>query len=228
MKLFAARKEWNHIAVALAHLLSVSAGYYSHVFNDVFLRKREYVAVKGAVELLCSIACVLNMLLLILSYRHACSIVQQNVCRHEHWVIKGAYTYLFVLCFSILECVCTHEVRHRRERIENPGEFGVRRHVRLLEKHCLLGVDTDGEECSGEFARQATHLFPVLHAIECMVVGHHEVALMYAIVLHIDKLLECAEVVANMRLTCRFNTGEQNRLLSHGYTIAWVYSLHKW
>ena len=108
--------------------MSVSTWHYRNLGHDVFFWKREGVT-KNAIEFFCSVACVFDVLLLVLSYRYFLGVIEENIRSHEHWVVERTDIDLFVTSLSVLECVRTHEVRHGGDGIENPCELGVRGHV---------------------------------------------------------------------------------------------------
>ena len=136
-------------------------------------------SVKNAIKLLGRVTRVFNMLFLVLSYRHNRSVVEKNICSHEHWVVKRADANLPTLRLRVLKGVCAHEVWHCGDSVKNPCEFGVCRHVRLFEKYHFLRVKADGEICHHQLAGASFHLFGLLHRVQRVVVGNEDKAFVF-------------------------------------------------
>src|SRR3989344_1702474 len=80
-------KERDSVVVALAHLFAVYAGYRADAFEYHLLRFFKSFAI-GKVKFCCRLARVLDVLALVLAHRHHVGVVQKNIRRHQHRVIK--------------------------------------------------------------------------------------------------------------------------------------------
>ncbi len=70
------------------------------------------------------------MLLLIFADGHQVGLIKQNVSRHQHRVIKHADTNIFALLPRLFfELRHPLKLRHARDAIQYPGQFGVFRNI---------------------------------------------------------------------------------------------------
>ena len=82
-------KERDGVAVALAHFFAVDAGHRADAFEYHLPRFFKRFAISG-IKFCRGLARVLDVLALVLAHRHDIGVVQQNIRRHQHGVIKKA------------------------------------------------------------------------------------------------------------------------------------------
>ncbi len=184
--------------------------------HNVRFGERKNFFFENAVELFCSVARILDMLLLVLSHGNDSCVVEQNIGGHEHWVIERTNIELLALCFCVFVRVRAHEVRHRRDGVENPTELCVCGHIGLFEKYHFFWIKSDGNVGHDEFTRTAAHVFGILHRIECMVVGDENEGLVVARVSERYLLAHSTKIVADVEVASGFYARDEN----------WFFTLH--
>src|SRR3989344_9466057 len=95
-------KKRYDVTVTLTHLLSVCAEHDRNVRQYVWFRKLENFCFENSVEFFGCVARIFYVLFLVSTHRHNIGIVEQDVGRHKHWVIKSADAYFFALRLCVL------------------------------------------------------------------------------------------------------------------------------
>ena len=205
-------------AVAQAHDARRRAG-------DQWLRKREEGLAKTIaldrsakiiIEFLGDVARQLQMLLLIVADRHMRRAIDQNVGGHQHRIVEQADRSVFaILAGLVLELRHAVQPADARHAVQHPGEFGVFRHLALVEDDVLLRIDAAGDEGGGDFAGVVAQLDRILRHSDRVQIDDAIDALMR--VLQGDEFGDRAEIIPQMQIAGRLHTGEDTLFeLGHG------------
>ena len=147
------------------------------------------------------------MLFLVLPYRDEIGLVQKNVRSHQDRIGEKADTGTFSIALTfVLELSHSLKFAHPGVAGEHPGQFGVFRDVRLDENGRRIGVNTGSEINSGEIKRLLPETVRILGQRDRVKVDDAVKRLI--IVLQRDPILECAEIVADMKVTRRLCPAE--------------------
>ena len=166
------------------------------------------------VELLRDVARELKVLLLILADRHMRGAIDENVGRHQRRIgVEADRRILAVLARLLLELRHPIEPAQPRHAVEYPGEFGVLRHLALIEHDVFFRVDAAGEERRGDLTDGTRKLGRVLPGCDRMQIDDAIDAVVA--VLQFGKALDGAEVIAKMQVAGRLDAGKNQFLERH-------------
>ena len=163
------------------------------------------------------------MLLLVLADRHGVGAVEQDVGGHEHRVVEQRHADALALLPGglVLELRHAPQLAHVGDRVEDPHELGVRRHVALHEDDGALRVDARGEEQVDEVDRVAPQLGALLAHGDGVQVDDAVDAVVR--LLHGHPVADGAEVVAEVQRAGGLDAAEDARpahrclfLFAHG------------
>ena len=146
------------------------------------------------------------MLHLILAHRHEIGAIQQDVGRLQHRIVEDPGHDLFLPRRLLLERGLPLEFAKRRERIENPGEFGVLGHLRLHEYGRDSGIQSRREQSHGHLPGTSFELVARVRHRDGVIVHHAEKRLVGVLQGH--PVLHGAEVVSYVEITRRLNAAE--------------------
>ena len=198
---FIVAKKRNRITITFAHLAPVNTGNN----RDVFLYNRSWenkCFSEKAIEFLRNISRHFQMLFLVLPDRHHIRILDQNISRHQYWIIKSTDIHFLTLRLRILECVRAHQIRHCRDAVENPRKLGYLRHIGLKKKYGLFRVNSDCKIVKGNIIRVLSERGAVLRTCKRVIIRDENKRAI--LILQVHKLLHCPEVIADMRPPRRF------------------------
>ena len=71
---------------------------------------------------------------LILPHRHRVGAIEEDVRGLKHWIVENAGRDAFLTLRLLLELRLTLQLPERRDRVENPGQLGMFRNLRLHEE----------------------------------------------------------------------------------------------
>ena len=154
---------------------------------------------EGVVEALGHVARELHVLLLVLAHRDGVGAVQQDVRRHEHRVVEEPDGDALALGAGrlVLELRHAAQLAHVGDRVQDPHELGVRRHVALYEDDGPLRVDAGGKIRVGHVDRVAPELGAHLAHGDRVQIDDAVDAVVC--LLHGDVVADGAEVVAEVQ-----------------------------
>ncbi len=147
------------------------------------------------------------MLLLIVPYRNVGGAVDENVSRHQARI--GEQTegrVLTVLAGLVLELRHAVHPADARDAVEYPCEFCVLQHLTLVEDDVLLRVDAARQEGGGDRTRLVGQIV-MRHGRGQRVQIDDTIDALMA-VLQRDKLLQRAQIIAEVKIARRLNAGE--------------------
>ena len=176
-------------------------------FADHGFRQHEQVA-KQVVEALGNIARQFEMLTLIVPHRDLMGLIEQDIGRHQDGVVEQSGRHAVRLLLGCLVLVLGHAVEptDRRHAVQNPGQLGMGRNMRLHEDRRHVGIDTTRNVQRGNFTRLGGQLLRVLQYGDSVHVHDAEEALV--VMLFLDPLAECAEIIADSKVARRLNAGQ--------------------
>mmetsp|Transcript_14434 Transcript_14434/g.57521 ORF Transcript_14434/g.57521 Transcript_14434/m.57521 type:complete len:432 (+) Transcript_14434:1001-2296(+) len=179
------------------------------VFDDERFGLAKHLALlafaKLVVEAARDVARQLQVLALVLADGHEPGLVQQDVGRHEHGVVEEADADVLALLDGLF-LVLDHALEpvHRCRAVEQPGEFGVRRDVRLQEDGRLVGVDAGRHVRGGGLQRVLRELLGVVRHRDGVEIDD-EVPRFRPFGRQLDPLPNGAEVVPEMQRARRLH-----------------------
>ena len=194
----------NHVVtviVRLGHLLRrLEQRHHARTrLRNKRLRHFEHVAING-VETLGNIAAQFKVLLLIFANRYLVSLIQQNVCRHQHRIVKQTGVDVFRVAGGfILELGHAAQLAEIGVAVQRPAQLSVFRHVRLYEDGAFFRVDAAGQIQSQRVERRFTQRLRVLADGNRMLV--HDAVDAVIVILHVDPLTQCTHVVTDGQFT---------------------------
>ena len=189
-------KDFNGVAVALAHLLAVDAGDEGGFFADLGFGNHEGLAILF-IELDGDVTGHFHVLLLVLAHRDDVGIVEQNVSRHEHGIGKETVIHGNALGGLVFEGVPLFQQAHGGECGEEPGEFGDFGDIRLAEENGFLGIEAAGEEIQSDIPGILAPLGGVEEGGHGMVIGDEVQRL--ALVLQLNGRPHHPEIVSEVQ-----------------------------
>ena len=201
----------------LRHFLrAVAQGHDARgrALDDRF-RQDEQVDAVVVIELLGDVAGEFDVLLLVLTDRHVCRLVDQDVGRHQVWIDVQARTRgIAVLAGLVLELGHAVQPAEAGDAVEDPGEFRVRRHMALHEQGRARRIDARRDIAGRDFAGGAGQLrrFDAICG-DGVEIHHAEEALI--VLLHPDPIADRTEIVAEMEISGRLDAG-QDAAAGHG------------
>ena len=183
---------------AAAHLAEVALGH------------GENIAV-NAVEALGNVPGQLQMLLLIRADGHQIGLIEQNIRRHQHGVIKQARVDV-VRVLGALVLVLGHagKLAHIGEAVQDPGQLCVAADMALAVDDVFLGIQTTGDVGGGHFQTAAAQLGGILPHGDGVHVHHAVDAVV--VVLQKGEVPQRADVVADGQGAGRLDAGEDRFL----------------
>ena len=140
----------------------------------------------------------LDVLALIVPYRHLVGAVQYDVPGHENGIVEQSGGH--ALHSGGLVLVLGHALQPAdgRDAVENPARLGMGGDVALDEQRALVRAKTAGEQHRGQLAGLAAQILRIERRGDRVEVHDAEEVLL--IVLLLDPLLERADVVAELRV----------------------------
>jgi hypothetical protein len=147
------------------------------------------------------------MLLLILTHRHMRGLVQQDVGGHQDRVgIEAQDGIVLLLARLFLELGHAVQPAERRVAGQDPVQFGMAGHRRLVEQDVLVRIDPR-RDIGGR------HLADIVPQGFGVMINGHGVQIDDAenrvhIVLQLHPVLQCAEIIAEVELAGRLHAGK--------------------
>ncbi|MCY1236645.1 hypothetical protein D9M72_493110 [compost metagenome] len=163
------------------------------------------------IELLGNVARQLQVLLLVVTDRNVGGTIDENVGRHQARI--GEQTergVLAVLAGLVLELRHAAHPTDARDAIEDPGEFGVLGHGRLIEDDMFLRIDARSDEGCGD--RADLPLQVLVHELSGDRVQVDDAVDAIVVFLQRHELADRTEIIAEMEIARRLNAGEYERL----------------
>ena len=156
------------------------------------------------------------MLLLVLADRHMGRAIDENVGSHQRGIgIEANGRVLAVLAGLLLELRHPVEPADAGNAIEDPGQFGMFRHLALVEHDMSRRIDTSRNEGSGYFTDVGLQELRVLRHRDGMQIDDTVDALVRLLQRH--ELRDRAEVISEMKVSGRLNAGKHELFESgHG------------
>ena len=147
------------------------------------------------------------MLHLVLADRHHVGAIEQNVRRLQHGIVEDPGVHALLALRLLLELRLSLELTERRDRVEDPGQLGMFRNLRLHEQR---GARSDRCPPTSSDDR---HLAPALAQLRRARSARDRVVVDDAddrleLVLQLRPVLHRAEVVADVQLPGRLNPTE--------------------
>ncbi|CZW17140.1 Uncharacterised protein [Enterobacter hormaechei] len=176
------------VIVRLGHLFGrLQQGHHARAgFRNKRLRHFEHVTVKR-IEALGNIAAQLQVLLLVFTHRHLVGLVQQNVGRHQHRIIKQTgVDILRVARRLILELGHAAQLAEIGVAVQRPAQLRVLWHVRLNENGALLWIDTARQVQRQRIERCFAQLLGILTRGDSMQI--HDAVNAVVVILHAHPL----------------------------------------
>ena len=161
---------------------------------------------EAVVEALGDVARQLQVLALVVADRDEIGLVEQDVAGHQDRVREEAGRDELAPLRLVLELRHPAELAVARDRGEQPGRLGVRRHVALAEDGRALGVEAGREEHRGEIERRLAQLRRLVVDRDRVQVDDAEERV--AGLLRRRVLAEAAAVVAERLAAGRLDAGE--------------------
>ena len=158
------------------------------------------------VEPLGDVARQLQVLALVVADRHLVGLVEQDVAGHQHRVGEERGGDELLLVALVLELRHPAQLAEARDRAQQPGGLGVRRHVALAEDGRALGVEPGREQHRGQVERALAQVGRVVLDRDRVQVDDAEERL--AELLRGRVLAEAAAEVAEVLRARRLDAGE--------------------
>ena len=146
------------------------------------------------------------MLDLVLAHRNEVGEVEQDVRRLQHGIVEEPRHHLLLPRRLFLERHLPLELAERRDRVEDPGEFGMFGHLRLHEQRRLRRVDPGGEEAHRHLVRAPLQVRRLVGRDDGVVVDHAEERL--ELVLQLHPVLHRPEIVSYVQFARRLDAAE--------------------
>ena len=151
----------------------------------------------------------LHVLDLVLAHGHHLALVDQDVRRLQHGVVQQAdVDVLAVLARLVLELGHALQLAQRGERVEDPRQVRVPRHLGLHEQQSLLQVDAAGHQLQGHLPHGLGHLLRVVLDGDGVKVDDGDVGAV--LVLQAHPVAHGAEIVADVQQPCRLDARKEN------------------
>ena len=196
---FVFREKRYGVVVTLGHFSSIRPRYNSHIFHNHRLWQFKCL-ISFAINTIEFFGCVSRnfyVLFLVSSDGHYVCVIKQNIRRHQHWIIKGADIYFFVLGFSVLKSVGPHQVRHGGNGIKNPTKLRMLGNIGLFKQGDLFRIKPQCQIIKHNPYNIFLHFFGTLNRLQGMIVNYKRIYIIFF--LHAEKLFHHAEIVADMR-----------------------------
>src|SRR5205807_9998062 len=144
-------KNFDGVAVALAHLLAIGPRHDGDFVANLRLRDDEGLAILF-VELDGDVARDFHVLLLVAAYGHNVRIVDQDVGGHEDWISKEAVTGGNTASELVFITGAALQQTHGRNGGEHPGELGHFGDVGLAKEDRFFRIESASQkiECDVE------------------------------------------------------------------------------
>src|SRR4029450_1301374 len=177
---------------------------------------------KVIVELLSDVARELQVLLLILSYRHMRRSINENVGGHQRRIgVQADRGVLAVLARLLLELGHAIEPAQAGHAVEYPGEFCMLGDLALIEYNVFLRIDAAGKESGGHLARVLRQLLRTAPDGQRLGDGVQVDDAIHALVpiLQRDELCDRAKIIAEVQIAGRLHPGKYSLLEGHAASL---------
>ena len=199
------------LALALAHLAAaVEAGNFYQLAAEVeSLGQREHFALVHIVEPLGKGARHFEMLLLVFAHGHLGGFVYQDVGGHERGVGQQAgIDVVGILAHLVLERGDALQLAQVGVHVEEEIQLDGLGQVALQVDGGLFGVEAASQILHKDLPGVAVEVVGCGVRGERMVIGYEEIAVV--LVLHLDKVAQSAEIIAQMQVARRADAAAYN------------------
>ena len=140
------------------------------------------------------------MLFLIFANRNLVGLIQQNVRRHQHRIVKQTGVNVFRIARGfVFELGHTAQFTEIGVAVQRPAQLRVLRHVRLNEDGAFLRVDTACQVKRQSIQRRFTQFLRILTRGDGMQI--YDAVDAVIIILHAHPLTQRTHIVANGQFT---------------------------
>ena len=161
------------------------------------------------VEFRGDVARQLNVLFLILTNRNVGCVIDQNVSRHQRGIgVEAQRGLLSVLAGLVLELGHAVQPAHAGHAVEHPGQLAVCGNLALIEQHRFCRVQAAGKVGGCKLTRGVAQIGGVLEIRSDRVLVNDAIDRFHTIILHGNKALQSAQVVAKLQVVGRLNAGK--------------------
>ena len=147
------------------------------------------------------------MLDLVLADGHDVGVVDQNVGRHQHRIGEQPGVGADPAGLLILVGNAALQQAHRCAAEKDPAELGHLGHVRLQEQGGAIRIEPQGQQIERRVERVAPQLRRVADRRQGVQIGN-EIKGRFGLVLQVDVLPNCAEVIAPMETPGGLDAGK--------------------
>src|SRR6185503_4241044 len=158
----------------------------------------------------------LEVLYLILSYRHEASFIEQYVSRLQHGVREYSHRDAFLPLRFVFVLSLALELAQRRDAGQQPIQLGVRGDVRLDEDDAPLRIEPGGVQADRHVDRELRQRGRVVRLSNGVQIDDTEQTLVLGLQPH--PVLDGAEVVADVEFAGRLDAAEYASHGGHGAT----------